>query len=734
MKFYYNFNSIRIFLVFIFLMSGTFLRGQILEPAKWSLTTSVNEIETGQELDLIFNAVIDQNWYLYSSDFDPDLGPIVAEFTFEPDDSYELVGGIRPINPKKKYDDLWEGDITYFREKGQFRQTVKVLTSDFKVTGSYLYQVCSDIDGKCINFEEDFVFDKVKVTGQGVGKSEGTDEEQTGASSTETQEEGDESKSEATDDTDPDEDKSIPSIEAAPIDIDNKDKPSQAEDPASVDIDETKPLLSQRGSNDPYSLLAFMVIAFLGGLAALFTPCVFPMIPMTVSFFTGRAKTRKEGVKNALIYGFSIILIYTLVGSILAPFMGPEMANVLATHWLPNVIFSLVFLIFALSFFGLFEITLPSSFVNKIDKKADKGGLIGIFFMAFTLVLVSFSCTGPIVGSILVESAGGMVLKPILGMLGFSLAFAIPFTLFAIFPEWLNTLPKSGGWLNTVKVVLGFIELAFALKFLSVADQAYHWGILDREVYLALWIVIFTMLGFYILGKIRLPHDSKLETIGVGRLMISIVIFSFVVYLIPGMIGAPLKSLAGYLPPMSTHDFALLDEVRNNSGAGHFSSDNEELCDAPKYADFLHLPHGIKGYFDYEQAIQCAREKNKPLFIDFTGHGCVNCREMEARVWSDPEVLKILRNDYIVVALYVDDKTDLPEIDWYTSTYDNKVKKSIGKQNADFQITKYNNNAQPFYVLLDKDENLLVSPKAYDLNIRNFVDFLEEGKKNFHSK
>jgi thiol:disulfide interchange protein DsbD len=728
MKFNANTYLIRIFLVFFFTLSGTYLKGQILEPAKWSTSTSENEIEVGQELDLVFNAVIDQNWYLYSSDFDPDLGPIVTEFTFEPDGSYELVGGIRPINPKKKYDDLWEGDITYFREKGQFRQTVKILTTDFKVTGSYIYQVCSDIDGKCINFEEDFVFDKVKV--KDAGKSEGSGEEQTEFSTETVKDEG---IADGAEKTDPEEVKSIPAIDAAPIDLDDEDK-SKAQDQTSAEVDESKSLLSQRSSTDPYSLLAFMVIAFLGGLAALLTPCVFPMIPMTVSFFTGRAKSRKQGVKNALLYGFSIILIYTLVGSILAPFMGPEMANVLATHWIPNVIFSLVFLIFALSFFGLFEITLPSSFVNKIDKKADKGGLIGIFFMAFTLVLVSFSCTGPIVGSILVESAGGLVLKPILGMLGFSLAFAIPFTLFAIFPEWLNTLPKSGGWLNTVKVVLGFIELAFALKFLSVADQAYHWGLLDREVYLALWIVIFAMLGFYILGKLRLPHDSKLETIGVGRLMIAVVIFSFVVYLIPGMIGAPLKSLAGYLPPMSTHDFPLLDEVRNNSGTGQMASDNEELCDAPKYADFLHLPHGIKGYFDYEQAIQCAREKNKPLFIDFTGHGCVNCREMEARVWSDPEVLKILKNDYVVVALYVDDKTNLPESAWYTSTYDDKVKKSIGKQNADFQITKYTNNAQPFYVLLDKEENLLVSPKAYDLNIRNFIDFLEEGKKNFYSK
>jgi thiol:disulfide interchange protein DsbD len=704
-------HIILLFYLFVVNLLITFnAPGQILEPAKWSLVTSVKEVQIGQELDLIFNAVIDPSWYLYSSDFDPDLGPIVAEFNFEPNESYELVGDLRAINPKKKYDDIWEGEYTYFKGKGQFRQTVKVLSENFKVTVNYTYQVCSEIDGKCINFDEEFTFDKVKVSAS--GQAIPTEQEEKAKPEDEK------------DSSDEVESSPIPVIDTKPLDTET------STDSTKVDAAKEKPLLSQRSSTDPYSLLAFMVIAFLGGLAALFTPCVFPMIPMTVSFFTGRAKTRKQGVKNALLYGFSIILIYTLTGSILAPFMGPEMANVLATHWLPNVIFSLVFVIFALSFFGLFEITLPSSFVNKIDKKADKGGLIGIFFMAFTLVLVSFSCTGPIVGSILVESAGGQVLKPILGMLGFSLAFAIPFTLFAIFPEWLNTLPKSGGWLNSVKVILGFIELAFALKFLSVADQAYHWGLLDREVYLALWIVIFSLLGFYILGKIRLPHDSKLETIGVGRLMMAIVIFSFVVYLIPGLFGAPLKALAGYLPPMSTHDFKLLDEIRNNPGSAA-SSDEEELCDSPRYADFLHLPHGIKGYFDYEQAIQCAREKNKPLFIDFTGHGCVNCREMEARVWSDPEVLKILKEDYVVVALYVDDKTTLPEDLWYTSTYDNKVKKSIGKQNADFQITRYNNNAQPFYVLLDNEENLLMQPKAYDLNVRNFIEFLEEGKRAF---
>jgi len=702
---------------------------QILNPATWSVSPSAREVKIGQTLDIVFNITIDNNWYLYSSDFDPELGPMVTEFVFEPNDTYELVGDVKPINPKKKYDELWEGEYTYFVGKGQFRQTIRVLKENFKVEGSYSYQVCSDIDGKCIPFDDEFKIDQIKVLAD--ISPELIPEKQ----SSEPKEKTEVGIKE--DVTDEEIKKPLIPVNEADIEIETQEE----QESQITTISETgqtsirkESLLKQRDSYDPYTLLSFMIVAFLGGLAALFTPCVFPMIPMTVTFFTGRSKTRARGIKNALIYGISIILIYTIIGSIIAPFMGPEIANVLATHWLPNIIFFLVFLIFALSFFGLFEINLPSSFVNKMDKRADKGGLVGIFFMAFTLVLVSFSCTGPIVGSILVESAGGMVVKPILGMLGFSLAFAIPFTVFAIFPEWLNSLPKSGGWLNSVKVILGFIELAFALKFLSVADQAYHWGLLDREVYLALWIIIFTLMGFYILGKIRLPHDSKLERVSVGRLILAIITFSFVIYLIPGMLGAPLKKLAGYLPPMSTHDFKILDEIRNTKANYATVEDHQDLCEPPKYDDFLNFPHGLQGYFDYEQALACAREKDKPLFIDFTGHGCVNCREMEARVWSDPLVLQRLKHDYIVVALYVDDKTKLPEEQWYESSYDGKLKKTIGKQNADFQINHFNNNAQPFYVLLDNNENLLVEPKAYDLSITNFIQFLDEGKDNFDKK
>lgn len=660
--------NLRVLLLLVTGLLSSDLVGQILEPAKWAYDVSNKSAKIGDQVDLIFNVTIQKDWYLYSSDFDPDLGPMVTDFTFAPDEGYELVGGIQPIDAKRKYDSLWEGEYTYFKKTAQFRQSIKLLSKEPKIKGAYEYQVCSDVDGKCIPFDDEFDFSAffTKKTEETSQASEG-----------------------------------------------NSDG-----------------LLDTRSSTDPYTLWTFMVAAFLAGLAAIFTPCVFPMIPMTVTFFTGSDGKKSKGKLNALIYGFAIILIYTIVGSLIAPFMGPETANELATGWLPNVIFFTVFVIFALSFLGLFEITLPSSFVNKMDQQADKGGLIGVFFMAFTLVLVSFSCTGPLVGTILVESAGGQFLKPILGMFAFAMAFALPFTMFALFPGWLSNLPKSGGWLNSVKVVLGFLELAFAFKFLSIADQAYHWHILDREIYLAIWIVIFTLMGFYLLGKIQLPNDSEQKVTSIPGLIMAIITFSFVVYLIPGMFGAPLKALAGYLPPLSTHDYNIPELVSGNAG----SSDETALCETPKYADFLHFPHGIQGYFDYEQAIACARDQNKPLFIDFTGHGCVNCREMEARVWSDPQVLKRLKNNFVMVALYVDDKTGLPESAWYKSTYDKKIKKSIGKQNADFQITKFNNNAQPYYVTLDNDGKILVEPIAYNLDINNFVAFLDASVEAYEKR
>tara|TARA_B110000091_G_scaffold13072_1_gene12585 strand:+ start:1233 stop:2801 length:1569 start_codon:yes stop_codon:yes gene_type:complete len=488
----------------------------------------------------------------------------------------------------------------------------------------------------------------------------------------------------------------------------------------------TESIFDMRAANDPYTLISFMLIAFLAGLTALLTPCVFPMIPMTVTYFTGKNKSKATRIKNSLFYGLSIIGIHVLFGAIIAPFMGPEIANDLATGWFPNILFFIVFVFFALSFFGLFEITLPHRWVNKVDQMGDKGGLIGVFFMALTLVLVSFSCTGPIVGTILVESAGGLVLKPILGMLAFSTAFAIPFMLFALFPGWLGSLPKSGSWLNSVKVVLGFLELAFAFKFLSIADQAYHWGILDREIYLALWIAIFTLLSFYLLGTFRMPGDSEAKSTSVLGLILAIISFSFVFYLIPGLFGAPLKGMSGYLPPISGQDFNI-----SRSSQTMLKNNLSGLCEEPKYSDFLELPHGLSGYFDLTQAKECARATGKPIFIDFTGHGCVNCREMEARVWSDSRILKRLSENFIVVALYVDDKTSLPQNQWYESSYDGKTKKTIGKQNADLQITQFKNNAQPLYIIMNAEGRLLADPIAYNLDIPSFLSFLDLGHANF---
>lgn len=475
------------------------------------------------------------------------------------------------------------------------------------------------------------------------------------------------------------------------------------------------------------SLWGMILEAIIWGLAALVTPCVFPMIPMTVSFFMNSSDSPAKGRINASLYGLFIVLLYTLpiaVIILITTFIGQgtvtaDIFQWLATHWIPNILFFIVFMVFAASFFGAFEITLPSWLVNKSDENSEKGGITGVFFMALTLVLVSFSCTGPIVGSVLIKSTSGEFWSPIITMLAFSITFALPFTIFAFFPSVLKKLPKSGGWLNSVKVVLGFVEVALGFKFLSVADQVYHWGILDREVYLAIWIVVFTLLGFYLLGKIRFAHDSEVTHIGVGRLTLAIAVFSFVVYLIPGMWGAPLSKLSGYLPPQSTIDF---DLSKTQSVVVNSSSDNTS---GVKYGDVLHLPHGLNGFFDLEEAEAYAAKVDKPVFIDFTGHGCVNCREMEARVWSDPAVLELL-NEYVICALYTDDKMTLPQSEWVVAE-NGKTLKSLGKVNAHYALTRFGVNAQPYYVLQGKNEEILVEPRGYNLDVDEFVAFLRKG-------
>lgn len=477
------------------------------------------------------------------------------------------------------------------------------------------------------------------------------------------------------------------------------------------------------------SIWSLILEAVLWGFAMLLTPCVFPMVPMTVSFFIKGSGTPAQGRFKASMYGLFIVLLYTVPISVivlLTRIIGgdavtADIFNWLATHWLPNIIFFLVFMVFAASFFGAFEITLPSKWTNAADKNSDKGGLGGIFFLALTLVLVSFSCTGPIVGTVLIKSTQGEFWAPMVTMLAFSIAFALPFTLLAFFPSLIKKVKKSGGnWLGSVKVVLGFIELALGLKFLSTADQTYHWGILDREVYLALWIVIFSLLGLYLLGKIRFSHDEKVETIGVPRLALSIAVFSFVVYLIPGMWGAPLKALSGYLPPITTQDFVL--------GAQGTANTVSMVSDQSKENRYnLELPLGLSGYFTLEDGMKAAQNEGKPMFVDVTGHGCVNCREMEARVWSDPRVLKILKEKYIIVALYNDDKQKLDQSDWVTDAQTGKVYKDLGRANSYIARTRWGVNAQPNYILLSPSGEQLVPVRGYDLSVDGFIAFLQSG-------
>lgn len=479
------------------------------------------------------------------------------------------------------------------------------------------------------------------------------------------------------------------------------------------------------------SIWGLILEAILWGFAMLLTPCVFPMVPMTISFFMKGSSSPAAGRFKAFMYGLFIVLLYTLPISIiigLTYLFGGETVtadifNWLATHWLPNIIFFIVFMVFAASFFGAFEITLPSSLVNKSDKNSDKGGLAGIFFMALTLVLVSFSCTGPIVGSVLIKSTQGEFWTPMVTMLAFSVAFALPFTIFAMFPSLLKKL-KSGSWLGSVKVVLGFIEVALGFKFLSVADQTYHWGLLDREIYLAIWIVVFTLLGLYLLGKIRFEADSEVKHIGIFRLFLVIVDFTFVVYLIPGMFGAPLKAISGYLPPIETQDFVIWSKAD-----GQMTAATVNVNADVKSSEGLHqLPLGLTGYYSIDEGLAAAKAAGKPVFIDISGLACVNCREMEQRVWSDPKVLQMLKNDFVIVVLYTDDKAKLPESEWVT-TKTGKVLKDRGRVNAYYVRERFGVSAQPNYVILDTEGNQVTPVRGYNLDIDGFVEFLNSGLK-----
>lgn len=669
----------------------------------------------GAEYELRFEAAIPSGFHMY--DMGPyEGGPNPTVITLSPEAGVELVGSVEQrTKPHRYFDQMFGIEIGTFSGKALFTQRVRLTAAQAKVRAAIEWMICDD--KSCMPPSDTELTLVVGAAAAQGGAAEATAAPAGGESV------------------------ATPAAATERVSDTAATSGSVAAAETSTTAGTAAEAAPDKDAAGSGSLWSLIIEAILWGFAALLTPCVFPMVPMTVSFFMKSSGKPALGRFRAGMYGFFIVALYTLpIAAIIVitrlvggDAVTADIFNWLATHWLPNLIFFAVFMLFAASFFGAFEITMPSWMVNKSDSKADSKGLAGIFFMALTLVLVSFSCTGPIVGSVLIKSTAGEFWSPIVTMLAFSLAFALPFTLFAFFPSMLKKLPKSGGWLNSVKVVLGFVEVALGFKFLSVADQTYHWGLLDREVYLAIWIVVFAMLGFYLLGKLRFAHDDEVQHVGVGRLALAIAVFTFVVYLIPGMWGAPLKALSGYLPPLTTQDFVLGQTT--SAGASVSATAPLRTVDgkAPKYSDVLHLPHGLEGFFDLKEAEAYAARAGKPLFIDFTGHGCVNCREMEARVWSDPRVLELLRNDYVICALYSDDKMELPESEWVT-TESGKVLRSLGKINAHYALKTFGVNAQPYYVLQGRDGRMLVEPRGYDLDVEAFVDFLRRGVEAYRAE
>lgn len=635
---------------------------QVEDPVEW--TFSVDNIKE-QEAELVFSAEIDFPWHLYSAKL-PAGGPIATTPWYDESDAYSLVGEIIEVTkPKVKFDAGFQMEVGTLEKKAELRQKVKFSAGGTQtITGEIEYQVCDDevcLPPKSVPFT--FTVE----------------------------------------------------LEAAPL-----------EEKAAASDDSDAQVAGVPAMEDEKSLWRFFWLAFGLGLLALLTPCVFPMIPMTVSFFMQGSDSKARGVFRGLFFGISIMAIYTLLGVIVSVSnVGPNAANALSTHWIPNLIFFALFIVFAFSFFGMFELVLPTSWTNKADSQVDKGGFGGPFFLAVTTVLVSFSCTGPIVGALLVEAAGGLALKPILGMFGFGLAFAIPFTLFAIFPSWLKGLPKSGGWLNAVKVVLGFIVLAFSMKFLLALDPTNK--ILTRELYLGVWIVLFFLLGMYLLGKIKFAHDSDLPHVSVPRLLLSVASFTFVIFLFLGLFGYELKTISPLLPPKSPNGLDLTQRAVYSGTPLLSAGEESEECSPVKYADMFHMPLGLKGFYDLEEGLACARASGKPVLIDFKGHFCSNCKKMEAAVWSDPEVLNTLRNEFVIVALYTDDRTKLPESEWYTSEVDGRVKKTIGQQNVDYEIANFRTNTIPLYVIMDTDGNVVGEPRGTDLDVQSYLSWLKAG-------
>lgn len=719
----------RLFLLLLLAANLLPVRAQILTPTTLTTALSRPTAPVGTELDLLIKAKIQPKWHLYASDFDPNVGPAVFTLTFVKSPAYVLVGPPKSVGSKHLHDDVFNGEVAIFENTALLRQRIKVLRpGPLTIQATADYQSCSDADGRCVPGTNKLSFGPLAVAPAAKPKIGAVLPAHARPSLPPSTAASAPVAVAAAPAAPPVPALAVPAAAQAPVPA-----PRAAPTARVVKAPTAAPAVAAVPAAG--SLWSFGLLAFLSGLAALLTPCVFPLVPLTVSLFTGGQDSRRRGILKAGVYGLSIIGIYTIIGVVVARLLGADGPNFLATHWLPNLLFFVVFVTFGLSFLGLFEITLPSGLVNKVDQQADKGGWAGIFFAAFTLVLVSFSCTGPIVATVLSLSAQGETRRPVVGMVGFSLAFALPFTLFAIFPAWLKSLPRAGGWLNTMKVTLGFIELILALKFLSTADLSYHWHLLPRDLYLVIWIALASLLALYLLGKVKFAHDSALPYLSVGRALAGAAALAFVVYLVPGLFGSPLPLLAGYLPPQTSHDFSLAGAPAGGSNLLTSNAPAVSPAEAPRFASFLELPLGLPGYFDLAQARREARRQHKPLFIDFTGHGCANCRKMEANVWSDPQVLEKLRRDYVVVALYVDDKTELPASEWYTSPRDHQQKTTLGQQNADLQLTRFGVNAQPYYVLLDPaapDFKPLLTPVTYEPDPTRFASFLAAGLQDYH--
>ncbi len=667
------------------------------DPVSW--TQEAKKI-SDTEYQLIFKAtVVEDHWHFYSQHTQ---GTMPMAFYYDDIVGYQTVGDASESpKPQEEYDELLDGLTKFWTDKATFKQKIIINSTEaVNVHGAIEYQAC--IEGACTMLTYNFKFDIPGASASAISEAKTNEVEEVTTT---------DDKVENTSETE-----EITTDLQANTDV--KDAVIEKAKTPKKDMDT--------------SWLNVFIFAFIAGMLTLITPCVFPMIPMTVSFFMKGKKSKAAGLKQAYFFGFSIVVIFAVLGLLLTVLLGKDAMYLISTHWIPNTLFFVIFMVFALSFFGLFEITLPSGLINKSDAQADKGGYMGTFFVAFTTVLVSFSCTGPILGAALIELSSGSddSIVFLISMLGFALGFAIPFTLLAMFPTALGKL-KSGSWLNTVKIVFGFIEIALGLKFLSMADLGANWGLLDRETFLALWIVTFSLLGLYLLGKLKFKGDSDVNVIGVPRLFLAIITFSFVMYMIPGMWGAPLKAISGYIPPMTTQDFDIERLVVENSGG---TSVAHEDLGPRKYSDILHLPTGFHGFFDLEEAKAYAKKVNKPIFVDFTGKTCANCREMENSVWTDREVKRILNEEYVMVALYADANfINLAEEDYVTNE-DGRLIKRLGSKNLNYQMERFNMNAQPYYVLMDSDEKVLTEEnKAYDKEIPNFVKFLNEGIEN-HKK